>query len=131
MNNISTSVGHWVVSEGCPQDVCRTGPSELNIRRYRDILETSAGGILKTSVGDVLWRYIEDHMGTSVSSVMGRLQDVLGKSFCQVGTCNSPFSNCTIKYETFTFESKSGASGFVCLYLLKYSSYSRSKNILH
>ena len=43
------------VSEGRPQDVGRPHPLELNIRQYVDTLLTSAGDVLKTSVGDVPW----------------------------------------------------------------------------
>ena len=46
------------VSEGRPEDVGRTRPLMLNIRPHRDVLITSAGGVLKTSVGDVPWYYI-------------------------------------------------------------------------
>ena len=84
------------VSEGRPEDVGRTRPLMLNIRPHRDVLITSAGGVLKTSVGDVLrtlhwdifttpsfnvlrtsvgdapWRYMEDHMGKSIERLLGR-----------------------------------------------------------
>ena len=50
-----------------------TRPLELQIRPYWDVLVTSAGHVLKTSTGDVPWRYIEDHMGTFI----GRPQDVI------------------------------------------------------
>ena len=53
------------VSQRCPQGVGRTRPMELNIRPYGDVLTASAGDILKTSLGDIPWRYIQDGMGTS------------------------------------------------------------------
>ena len=46
------------VFEGRPQDVGKTRSLELNIRPYGDILITSAEGILKTSIGNVSWRYL-------------------------------------------------------------------------
>ena len=52
-------------SEGRPEDVGRTSPLELHIRLYGYVLITSAGDALKTSVGDVPWRYIEDVLRTS------------------------------------------------------------------
>ena len=46
------------VSQGRPQDVGMTSPLESNIRPYGDVLITPAENVLKTSVGDVPWRYI-------------------------------------------------------------------------
>ena len=58
-----------------------TRPLELQIRPYWDVLVTSAGNVLKTSKGDVPWRYIEDNMGTSIGRLLvtpsGRRRDVI------------------------------------------------------
>ena len=44
-------------------DVLRT--SYFNVQR------TSVEDVLRTSAGDVPWRYIEDHMGTSIGRLLG------------------------------------------------------------
>ena len=65
------------MSLGRPQDVGTARPLELNTRPYGNVLIKSAGEVLKTSVGDVPWRYIRDSMGTSIGRILGRLQDIL------------------------------------------------------
>lgn len=39
-------------------------PLELHIKPYGDVLITYAGDVLKTSVGDIPWRYMKDNMAT-------------------------------------------------------------------
>ena len=60
---------HIRMSLGRPQDVSEDisspRPLELNSKPYGDVLITYAGHVLKTSVGDVPWRYIEGSTGTS------------------------------------------------------------------
>ena len=51
----------------------------LHIGMYGDVLRTSYFNVLQTLVedvlrkseGDVPWRYIEDHMGTSLGRLLG------------------------------------------------------------
>ena len=64
-SHIRTSLGRPRVSKVRPQDVGSTRPLELKIKPYWDVLVTSALEVLKTSAGDVPWRYIQDIMGTS------------------------------------------------------------------
>ena len=64
-SHIRTSLGRPRVSKVRPQDVGSTHPLELQIKPYWDVLVTSALEVLKTSAGDVPWRYIQDIMGTS------------------------------------------------------------------
>ena len=48
---------------------------------YFNVLWTSVEVVLRTLVGDVPWRYIEDHVGTSIGRLLGmspgRPQDVV------------------------------------------------------
>ena len=36
-----------------------------------DVLRTSIEDVLRTSAGDIPWRYIEDHMATSIGRLLG------------------------------------------------------------
>ena len=38
---------------------------------YWDVLRTSYFNVLRTLVGEVPWRYIEDHMGTFIGRLLG------------------------------------------------------------
>ena len=38
---------------------------------YFNVLKTLVEDALKTSVGDVPWHYIEDHIGTSIRRLLG------------------------------------------------------------
>ena len=38
----------------------------LHVGKYGDVIRTAYLDVLRTLVGDVLWRYIEDHMETSI-----------------------------------------------------------------
>ena len=62
---------HLRMSLGRPQDVGSTRSLELNIRPYWHIIITSAGGVLKMSVGNVLWHYIQDSTGTFFGCYIG------------------------------------------------------------
>ena len=62
---------HLWMSLGRPQDVGSTRSLELNIRPYWHIIITSAGGVLKMSVGNVLWHYIQDSTGTFFGCYIG------------------------------------------------------------
>ena len=69
------------------QDVGRGRPLVLHIGPYgdvpwtlhfhvlrtsvRDVLETLAGNVLRKSAGDIPWRYIEGHKGTSTGRLSG------------------------------------------------------------
>ena len=87
-NHIRTSSGRpRDVCRRRPQDVCRGRPLELHIGHYGDVLRTlhwdflrtsyfivqraSVKDVLRTLAGDVPWRYIEDHMGTSIGRLLG------------------------------------------------------------
>ena len=85
----------WDAGRGRPQDIGRRRPRDvgrgrpfvLHIEPYRDVpwtlqchvlgtsvgdvLGTSARDVLRKSAGDVPWRYIEDHMETSIGRLSG------------------------------------------------------------
>ena len=44
---------------------------------YFNGLRTSVEDVLRVSVGDVPWRYIEDHIGTFIGRLLGRRQDAI------------------------------------------------------
>ena len=46
--------------------------------------------MLRTSVGDVSWRYIEDHMGTSVGLLFGKSS---GRNFAEWVATENIISN--------------------------------------
>ena len=72
-----------------PEDVGRGLPLALHIGQYGDVprmlrwyvLRTLVEDVLRTSIGDIPWRYIEDHMGTSIGRLLmtpsGRPRDVI------------------------------------------------------
>ena len=67
-----------------PQNVGRGRPMELHIGQrdvhrtsYFNVLRTLVEDALRMSVGDVPWRYIEDHMSASIGRLLGSPQDVI------------------------------------------------------
>ena len=80
--------GNVLVPSSRKSSRCRQGTSlALHIGHYGDILRklhwdvfrmsylnvqrTSVEDVLRTSAGDFPWRYIEDHMGTSIGHILG------------------------------------------------------------
>ena len=75
------------VCRGRPQGVGKGSPVALHIGWYGDllreihwdvlrtsyfsVLRTSAEDVLRTLLGEVPWRYIEDHMVTSIGRLLG------------------------------------------------------------
>ena len=52
------------------QAFSRGRPTALHIGQYGDVLRTSYFNVLRTSVGDVPWRYTEDHLRTSIGRLL-------------------------------------------------------------
>ena len=63
------------------RDVIRTLHWGILRTSYFNVLRTSVEDFLRKSVGDDRWRYIEDHMGTSIEHLLkkssGRPWDVI------------------------------------------------------
>ena len=51
--------------------VLRTLHWDVLSTSYFNVLRTSVEVVFKTLVGDVPWRYIENHMGTSIGRLLG------------------------------------------------------------
>ena len=72
------------VSEGRPQEVGRTPPLEVNIRRYENVLKISTGHVFKTSVGAshcvtyrAVWGCLQEvTLGRPQGVIFQRLNDV-------------------------------------------------------
>ena len=93
---------------------------ELHIRQYGDILRTSYFNVLRASVEDIPWRYIEDHMGTSIGRLFwtspGRPLDViLPSGLCPMKTSSYNFNKIYISVLSFKFFL------FICLIVLSCS----------
>ena len=52
-------------------NVLRTLHSDAHKTSHFNVLRSSVEGILRTLVGDVTWRYIEDHIGTFMGRLLG------------------------------------------------------------
>ena len=61
------------VCRRCPEDVGRGRPIALHVGRYgcREVVRALHLDALRTSVGDIPWRYIEDRTGTSIRRLLG------------------------------------------------------------
>ena len=59
------------VCRGRSQDVGRECPMALHRGQYGDVPRTLHWDVLRTSVRDVPWSYIEDHIGTSIGHLLG------------------------------------------------------------
>ena len=59
-------------------DVLRTLHWDVPKTSYFNVVRTLVEDVIKMSVGDVPWRYLEYHMEKSIGRLLGRPQDVLG-----------------------------------------------------